>query len=158
MVARISTAWAIGLGFMTWWVADSATPAPEVRRRRSFVVPIPAVAVLAGLAVLLVGTQVTLSTLAVVLAGLTVGLAAVPIIFRQAMLGRVLATQEEGQRLRAAVLRLPDGLRFTVSAHFWGGLAVKEIATLENITTVGIRKRLHRAFSLLEAILDEEAK
>lgn len=71
---------------------------------------------------------------------------------------QVLATQEEAQRLRAAVLRLPGDLRFTVSAHFWGGLAVKEIATLENITTVGIRKRLHRAFSLLEAILDEEAK
>jgi len=68
---------------------------------------------------------------------------------------QVLETHEESQRLRAAVLRLPDDLRFTVSAHFWGGLAVKEIAALEDITTVAIRKRLHRAFSLLEAILDE---
>jgi DNA-directed RNA polymerase specialized sigma24 family protein len=45
-----------------------------------------------------------------------------------------------------------------VTAHFWGGLAVKEIARIEDITTVAIRKRLHKAFSLLEAILDEEIK
>ena len=69
---------------------------------------------------------------------------------------QTIATREESQQLRTAVLRLPDELRFTVSAHFWGGLAVKEIAQLEGITTVGIRKRLHRAFSLLEAMLDEE--
>lgn len=69
---------------------------------------------------------------------------------------QVLSTNEESERLRAAVLRLPDDLRFTVTAHFWGGLAVKEIAELEHITTVAIRKRLHKAFTLLESILDEE--
>ena len=47
-------------------------------------------------------------------------------------------------------------LRFTVTAHFWGGLAVKEIAKIEEITTVAIRKRLHKAFSLLETSLEEE--
>jgi RNA polymerase sigma factor (sigma-70 family) len=66
-----------------------------------------------------------------------------------------LATTEEAENLRAAVLKLPEDLRFTVTAHFWGGLAVKEIAAIEEITTVGIRKRLHKAFSMLEAILDE---
>ena len=71
---------------------------------------------------------------------------------------QALASREESQQLRAAVLRLPDELRFTISAHFWGGLAVKELAVLEGITTVGIRKRLHRAFSLLEAMLDEETE
>ena len=71
---------------------------------------------------------------------------------------QMLATSEESERLRAAVLRLPEDLRFTVTAHFWGGLAVKEIAHIEDITTVAIRKRLHKAFSLLEAILDEELK
>ena len=55
--------------------------------------------------------------------------------------------------LREAVLRLPEDLRFTVTAHFWGGLAVKEIAAIEEITTVAIRKRLHKAFSLLEQAL-----
>src|SRR5512132_616114 len=64
-------------------------------------------------------------------------------------------SREEAERLRAAVLTLPEELRFTVTAHFWGGLAVKEIAAIEKITTVGIRKRLHKAFSILEAILDE---
>jgi RNA polymerase sigma-70 factor (ECF subfamily) len=68
----------------------------------------------------------------------------------------VLAATEDSERLRDAVLRLPEDLRFTVTAHFWGGLAVKEIARIEDITTVAIRKRLHKAFSLLESILDEE--
>ncbi|HEV7919908.1 MAG TPA: sigma-70 family RNA polymerase sigma factor [Thermoanaerobaculia bacterium] len=68
----------------------------------------------------------------------------------------VLQDREEGERLRAAVLRLPEDLRFTVTAHFWGGLAVKEIAGIEGITTVAIRKRLHRAFSILESLLEEE--
>lgn len=68
---------------------------------------------------------------------------------------QVLASSEESGRLRDAVLELPEDLRFTVTAHFWGGLAVKEIARIENITTVAIRKRLHKAFSMLESILDE---
>lgn len=70
----------------------------------------------------------------------------------------VLADREEAERLREAVMHLPDDLRFTVTAHFWGGLAVKEIAGIEKITTVAIRKRLHRAFSLLESILDEDVR
>ncbi len=69
-----------------------------------------------------------------------------------------LAAHEESEEIREAVLRLPEELRFTVTAHFWGGLAVKEIARIENITTVAIRKRLHKAFSLLEAILGEDLK
>jgi RNA polymerase sigma-70 factor (ECF subfamily) len=69
----------------------------------------------------------------------------------------LLANAEEAERLRAAVMQLPEDLRFTVTAHFWGGLPVKEIAGIEEITTVAIRKRLHRAFSLLEGLLDKEA-
>jgi RNA polymerase sigma-70 factor (ECF subfamily) len=65
----------------------------------------------------------------------------------------VLANAEEAEHLREAVLKLPEDLRFTVTAHFWGGLAVKEIAAIEEITTVAIRKRLHKAFSLLEEAL-----
>jgi len=68
----------------------------------------------------------------------------------------LLSDREEAGRLRDAVLRLPEDLRFTVTAHFWGGLAVKEIAKIENITSVAIRKRLHKAFSLLETSLDDE--
>jgi RNA polymerase sigma factor, sigma-70 family len=65
----------------------------------------------------------------------------------------VLSNTEEGERLRGAVLLLSEDLRFTVTAHFWGGLAVKEIAAIEEITTVAIRKRLHKAFTLLEEAL-----
>jgi RNA polymerase sigma factor (sigma-70 family) len=68
----------------------------------------------------------------------------------------VLADEEEASRLRTAVMQLPEDLRFTVTAHFWGGLPVKEIAEIEKITTVAIRKRLHRAFSMLEVLLQEE--
>jgi len=70
----------------------------------------------------------------------------------------LLADAEEAEGLRKAVLQLPEDLRFTVTAHFWGGLAVKEIAQIEKITTVAIRKRLHRAFSILEEMLEEEAQ
>ena len=68
----------------------------------------------------------------------------------------LLADEQEASRLRKAVMELPEDLRFTVTAHFWGGLPVKEIAEIENITTVAIRKRLHRAFSMLEGLLHEE--
>jgi RNA polymerase sigma-70 factor (ECF subfamily) len=68
----------------------------------------------------------------------------------------VLADQQEAERLRKVVMKLPEDLRFTVTAHFWGGLPVKEIARIEEITTVAIRKRLHRAFSILEGLLEEE--
>lgn len=70
----------------------------------------------------------------------------------------VLAEQEEAESLRKAVMQLPEDMRFTVTAHFWGGLPVKEIAQIEGITTVAIRKRLHRAFSILETMLDEEVR
>jgi RNA polymerase sigma factor (sigma-70 family) len=68
----------------------------------------------------------------------------------------VLADEQEAARLRKVVMQLPEDLRFTVTAHFWGGLPVKEIAEIENITTVAIRKRLHKAFSLLEGLLQKE--
>ena len=70
----------------------------------------------------------------------------------------VLQAREESSHLRDAVLQLPEDLRFTVTAHFWGGLAVKEIAAIENITTVAIRKRLHKAFSILETLMEEKMR
>jgi len=65
----------------------------------------------------------------------------------------VIGEREENARLREAVMQLPEDLRFTVTAHFWGGLPVKEIARIEEVTTVAIRKRLHKAFSILESAL-----
>jgi signal transduction histidine kinase len=92
----LDATWAIGLAFITWWVAGIVAPAtPIVKVRRSLAVPIPAIAVTAGLVVLVAATQVPLSALAIVLAALTVGLAAVPIILRQAVMGRLLAAQQD---------------------------------------------------------------
>ncbi len=71
---------------------------------------------------------------------------------------QTLADEQEADRLRKAVMKLPEDLRFTVTAHFWGGLPVKEIAGIEEITTVAIRKRLHKAFTLIEAMLEEEVQ
>jgi signal transduction histidine kinase len=94
--STLDAAWAVGLAFVTWWVAGAiGSESPRVRVRKSLAVPIPALAIVAGLTVLVVATQVPLSALAVVLAALTVGLAAVPIILRQAMLGRLLAAQQD---------------------------------------------------------------
>ena len=61
-----------------------------------------------------------------------------------------------GDRLRRAVLALPDDLRYTVTALFWGDLPVKEIARHEGVTPVAIRKRLKRAFAALALALEEE--
>jgi signal transduction histidine kinase len=92
----LDATWAFALAFMAWWVAGTVSPPePRSRVRPSLAVPIPAIAVAAGLAVLVVATQVPLSLLAVVLAALTVGFAAVPIILRQAVMGRMLAVQED---------------------------------------------------------------
>src|SRR6476659_10408082 len=62
---------------------------------------------------------------------------------------------DEAERLRRAVWKLPEDLRFTVSAHFWSELPVAEVAKLENITPVAIRKRLKRAFTALRLALEE---
>lgn len=64
----------------------------------------------------------------------------------------------EAVRLRRAVLELPEELRFTVTARFWGELPVKEIARQEGVTPVAIRKRLGRAYRLLEMSLAEEVE
>ena len=61
----------------------------------------------------------------------------------------------EGDRLRRAVLTLPEDLRFTVTALFWGDLPVKEIARQEGVTPVAIRKRLKKALRLLALALEE---
>jgi RNA polymerase sigma-70 factor (ECF subfamily) len=63
-----------------------------------------------------------------------------------------------GDRLRKAVLALPEDLRFTVTALFWGDLPVKEVARQEGVTTVAIRKRLKKALRLLERTLGEEVR
>ena len=63
----------------------------------------------------------------------------------------------EAEQLRRVVLGLPDVLRFTVSARFWGELPVREIADLHGVTPVAIRKRLKKAYGIMRLALEEEA-
>jgi RNA polymerase sigma-70 factor (ECF subfamily) len=65
-------------------------------------------------------------------------------------------SSETALRLRRAVLALPEELRFSVTARFWAGQSVSEIARHEGVTTVAIRKRLRRALACLEAALQED--
>jgi len=65
-----------------------------------------------------------------------------------------LAASESRERLRAAVLALPDAQRFLVTARYWAGLSVRDIAKGEGVSTVAIRKRLRRTLASLEEALE----
>ena len=65
-----------------------------------------------------------------------------------------LAASETDTALRRAVLALPDDLRLVVTARYWGDVPVEEIARLEGVTGVAIRKRLRRAYDRLRNCLD----
>jgi diguanylate cyclase (GGDEF)-like protein len=86
----LDAGWALGLALMAVWADAIARPGRVTRRsaRRTPALLVPAAAVVAGLGVLLVGTQVAQPVAAVVLAGLTVALSAIPLVFRQRMLRR----------------------------------------------------------------------
>ncbi|MEE8523948.1 MAG: sigma-70 family RNA polymerase sigma factor, partial [Thermoanaerobaculia bacterium] len=68
-----------------------------------------------------------------------------------------ISRQEVRERLRRAVIGLPEQLRFTVTARFWGELPVEEIARLEDVTGAAIRKRLNKAMKSLRTVLGEDA-
>ena len=69
----------------------------------------------------------------------------------------MLSRREVAERLRRAVIGLPEPLRFTISARFWGELAVEDIARLEKVTGAAIRKRLKKAMGSLRSVLGEDA-
>lgn len=73
-------------------------------------------------------------------------------------LDEVLGKAAVGDRLRRAVVDLPEELRFTVTALFWGDLSVNEVARHEGVTSVAIRKRLKKALGMLARALEEEAR
>ena len=70
---------------------------------------------------------------------------------------QVLSRREVAIRLRRAVMELPEALRFSISARFWGELPVREIARLEGVSGTAIRKRLRRAMKRLHQELGESA-
>ena len=69
--------------------------------------------------------------------------------------GQEALTASTGRQLRDAVMELPDELRLAVTAHYWAELPVREIARLQGITPMGVRKRLVRARRQIERRLKE---
>lgn len=63
-----------------------------------------------------------------------------------------------GERLRRAVMALPEPLRGAVTAHFWGGAEVTDLAREAGVTAVAIRKRIKKALAVLAAALEEDAR
>jgi RNA polymerase sigma-70 factor (ECF subfamily) len=61
----------------------------------------------------------------------------------------LLERSQDATRLRRAVLDLPEELRLTVTARYWGEVPVREIARLEGITQPAVRKRIKRALKIL---------
>ena len=70
----------------------------------------------------------------------------------------ILGEAAAGDRLRRAVMLLPDEQRFTVTALYWGDRSVREIALDQGVSGVAIRKRLKRALATLARNLAEEAR
>lgn len=58
-------------------------------------------------------------------------------------------------QLRNAVLQLGEKQRFVITAHYWGELTLPEIAKIERVSAVAIRKRLANAHRALEKLLEE---
>ena len=61
---------------------------------------------------------------------------------------------QQGERLRRAVLELPEPLREVVTARFWGEVSVREIAGLLGLSEPAIRKRLKKALTILDNALE----
>jgi diguanylate cyclase (GGDEF)-like protein len=92
----LDAAWALGLALMAVWVSEAGRPHPAraVTGRKTPALFVPAVAVAAGLGVLILGTQIEQPLAAVVLASLTVSLAAIPLVFRQRLLRKQARTDD----------------------------------------------------------------
>lgn len=65
--------------------------------------------------------------------------------------------RQTAERVRNAVLALPEVLRLMVAARFWGELPVREIARMEGIGEPAVRKRLRKALRELAHALKEVA-
>lgn len=62
------------------------------------------------------------------------------------------AQQEE--RLRQAVLQLPEPLGETITARYWAEIPVRELAREGGISEVAVRKRIRKALALLKDHLE----
>lgn len=65
---------------------------------------------------------------------------------------------QQARRLHRAVAALPEELQFAVTAHYWNDTPVREIAVIQGISEVGVRKRLLRARRQLAETLNEDRR
>lgn len=93
----LDAAWTGSVAFVAIWVAgvDRVRHDRRAVATTARILPVPAIAVLAILGVLLIATQRPAPAPALLLAAATVALSAVPVMFRQATLARLLDAQEE---------------------------------------------------------------
>jgi signal transduction histidine kinase len=114
----LDVVWTAGIALLALWVegVDRApADAPEPARPSARLLPVPAVAVLAGLGVLLVATRTPVPPLALVLAASAVALSALPVMFRQATLTRMLDGQDRVVARLEALDRSKSDIIGTVS-------------------------------------------
>ena len=117
---------------------------------------------IAGEDIILPGAQELVDALAAqarahvdtVCVGRTHGIHAEPTTFGIKLAGFAMEAARNRDRLRRAVLALPEELRSVVTAHYWGEIPVAEIAKQEGMTPPGVRKRLARAFAAIQAALE----
>ncbi|TFD52731.1 EAL domain-containing protein [Cryobacterium frigoriphilum] len=92
----LDAGWAIGLAVITLWVHGFAhdTPKPHNLNSAWWTVLTPVAATIAGLSVLLLGTQTALSPLPLILAGLSLVVATIPVAYRQQIAHRLARTDD----------------------------------------------------------------
>ena len=92
----LDATWAVAVALIALWVDRSGAPRSTSGRSTGSVsaVAVPGVAILAGLGVLILASQVPVSGLAVVLAALTMAVATIPLIGRQRVL-RILSRTDD---------------------------------------------------------------
>jgi len=71
---------------------------------------------------------------------------------------RAVATAQLGDRLQAALDRLPLEQRSSVILFYLEGMTLDEIATIEDVAVGTIKSRLHRAREALAVLLGPEAE
>ncbi|WP_349898833.1 sensor histidine kinase [Parafrigoribacterium soli] len=93
----LDATWTAAVAFTALWVdgVDRRPSEAPTAARNTRLLSVPAIAVLAGLGVLLIGTQTSVPTVALILASAAVALSAVPVMFRQANLVRLLEGREQ---------------------------------------------------------------
>jgi signal transduction histidine kinase len=114
----LDVVWTAGIALLALWVegVDRApADAPEPARPSARLLPVPAVAVLAGLGVLLVATRTPVPPLAASTSASAVALSALPVMFRQATLTRMLDGQDRVVARLEALDRSKSDIIGTVS-------------------------------------------